>query len=293
MLLRMEKCRIRAFIRDVVITLATDISRTRNRIAREISYVKNIKQAECPPSTRSHEDDPEASTLRKIKAEAPFGTLGTAGKRPHPSSVIMAQKFGGEPPLRLLPVREVVDIEKYDPEAPIELIPEGYVKQYVIDDNDNGRTSIVLLEDPSYNGYRPKKRLAKERPDTPNKLPRDNVPQTRPWQKIASSPTPTNPISHSRRRGGAQGGQVLIPEQVPRLMPYSQSQEATPVPTDRKHNWAAESGHNAGWRKDGTKNGIESDGDDEHDKDYRGDDEDETEYAGSGGTETDTEYPQT
>lgn len=194
-----------------------------------------------------------------------------------------------EPSLRLLPVREVVDIERYDPEAPIELIPEGYVKQYVIDDNDNGHTNIVLLEDPSYNGYRPKKRLAKERPDTPNKFPRDNVPQTRPWQKITSSPVPTGLIPHPPRRSRAQGGQVLIPERIPRLAPYSQSQEATPVPTDRKHNWAAESGHNAGWRKDGTKNGIELDGDDEHDEDYRGDDEDETEYAGSGGTETDTE----
>ncbi|PUU73180.1 hypothetical protein B9Z19DRAFT_1135712 [Tuber borchii] len=160
---------IRAFIRDVVITLPSEISRARNRIAREIGYVKNIERAECPPSTRSHTDDPEASTLRKIKAEAPFGTLETAGERPHPSSVIMARMFE-----ELLPVREVVDIERYDLEAPIELIPAGYVKQYVNHDNNDGHTNIVLLEDPSYNGNRPKKRLAKERPDTPSKLPRDN-----------------------------------------------------------------------------------------------------------------------
>ena len=30
-----------------------------------------------------------------------------------------------EPSLKLLPVREVVDIYRYDPDVPIELIPEG------------------------------------------------------------------------------------------------------------------------------------------------------------------------
>ena len=291
-----------------MIALASEISRARNRIAREMNYVKNIDPPEFPASARSPTDDSEASTLPCIKVEAPWLAPGTAEKRPLPGSVIIAPKLEevssvsnnvapltslpslppSEPSLKLLPVREVVDIDRYDPDAPIELIPEGYVKQYVIDDNDDGHLNILLLEDPSYSRYPPKKRLATGRLDSPNQLLRDNAPQPEPEQKNSASPSPSTSTPHLLHGSSSQVDQVLIPENLPGFMSYSLSQEATPAPAERKHSKAAESDDNTGGRGE-IENGIQSDDDKEHDEDYRGDDEDETGYAGRGGTGTDTE----
>ena len=76
-----------------MIALASGIPRARNRIAREMNYVKNIDPPECPASTRSPTDDSEASTLPCIKVEAPWIAPGTAEKWPVPGSVIIARKL--------------------------------------------------------------------------------------------------------------------------------------------------------------------------------------------------------
>ncbi|KAG0126841.1 hypothetical protein HOY82DRAFT_569402 [Tuber indicum] len=312
---------IRGFIRDVVITLATEISRARNRLAREVNYVKNIEPPEYPTPASSHVDDPEPNALRNIKAEAPPGAPGTAEKRPHPSSALQAEKLEevpfvwncsapnsafpspppvplagpplpsqNEPLVKFLPVREVVDIERYDPDAPIELIPEGYVKQFVIDDNGDNRNNIILLKDPTYNSYRPKKRQTMGRFETPNLLPNNEISQNWTPQITSPPPTPTAPARYPPWRNRAQGGQAKIPEMLPRLMHCSSSPEMAPVPAEGMHNWVAKGDNTTSRGKVGVKNEVGSDDDDdEYDEDYRGDDEDEARYEGRVGTGTDTE----
>ncbi|PWW77340.1 hypothetical protein C7212DRAFT_342273 [Tuber magnatum] len=308
---------IRAFLRDLVIAVAKEISRARNKIAREISYVKNIEPPEFPALAQSQADDLEPDALYNVKMEGPSGAPGMVGNHPLPGSVMSAANVEdasavvnsvapiaappspfppgvppcpspGEPSVKLRPVREVVDIERYDPDAPIELIPEGYVKQFVIDDDDNGHHNIILLKDPAYNSSSPKKHRAKEQLEIRNSLSNDD-PQNLPSKITSSSPAPATTTPYPPWGNRAQGWPAETPESLPRLTLYSSSREDTPVPAEGKHGWVAGGDNTSSRGRMGIKHEIESDDDDEGDEDYRGDDGDETAYARRGGTGTDIE----
>ncbi|KAG0640081.1 hypothetical protein HOY80DRAFT_1136272 [Tuber brumale] len=238
---------IRSFIRDVVLDLGAEISKARNKIAREANYVMNMKRPESSTPVPSRADDPEPNEMRSIKAEAPLEVPGTAEKWPYSSRALKAEKLEEAPsvfncsapnaaypyslpvPLavptlpslscpsvKLLPVREVVDIERYDPDAPIELIPEGYVKQFVIDDNGDNRNNIILLKDPTYNSYRPRKRQAIGQHQSRNLLRSNEIAQI------------TNPA-------------LTTANPMPRPPPSPQD---ALVPAEGKHNWVAKGDDN-------------------------------------------------
>ncbi|RPB00707.1 hypothetical protein L873DRAFT_1788867 [Choiromyces venosus 120613-1] len=312
---------IRAFVRDVVIALGTEICRARNKIAREANYFKNIEPPEYPAPARIHPDDPKPSSRYRVIPQARSKAPGTTGKRPHPSSVPKVKKTAeissvvkyvprtpasssaslppppalptpspSEPPVKLLPVREVVDIEKYDPDSPIELIPEGYVKQFVIDDNDEGHHKVILLEDPSYNGNRPNKRRAKERFEIPNRLPSNDV--STKWPSHMTSSSPMLPTPKPYLPCGSHDNTAEIPARLPRLVFYnSTSRDQTPVPLEGEGAWGVKREEGAVSVNIGIKTEIPwEDGDDEEENDhYRRDDEEEAGYTGRGGTETDTD----
>ncbi|KAG0633751.1 hypothetical protein HOY80DRAFT_1026170 [Tuber brumale] len=307
---------IRSFIRDVVLDLGAEISKARNKIARDANYVKNMKRPESSTPVPSRADDPEPNEMRNIKAEAPLEVPGTAEKWPYSSRGLKSEKLEEDPsvancwapnaaypyslpvPLavptlpslscpsvKLLPVREVVDIERYDPDAPIELIPEGYVKQFIIDDNGDNRNNIILLKDPTYNNYRPRKRQAIAQHQSPNLLRRNEIAQITSSALTTATPMPRPPWGNR-----AQGSRAEIPERLPRLMHYSPSPQDALVPGQGKHNWVAKGDDNTSRGKVGIKNEVWSDdNDDQYDEDYRGDDEDDVRYEGRIGTGTDTD----